>query len=344
MKAAIYHGIEKVTVEERPIPTPGPKDVVVRNIRAGICGTDVGAYYYGGEPVGILPENEFGHEMSSLVYAVGSEVRDIKEGMRVFIDPCLSKPPGSAPPVEIADMCGAFSEYVLIEEAAIDYNIYPLPDNVSFDEACLIEPFSVGTRGANIGRAKRGERAVVYGAGTIGLAAFAALKCKGLEEVVVVDVVPWRLEIAKKMGAIPFNAKTDGSLGEFLIKKFGGNLTNMLGQPAADVDLYLDAAGTANIIPEFLNICKWNARLVILAVYKISVEIAPFFILAAESEILGSCGYKTRDIKEAIEYLAGKNTGMENLITHHFRLDEINEAFKTANKLDQALKVVIDYE
>lgn len=92
MKGAIYHGIENVSVEEIEMPECGDYDVILKNVKGSICGTDVGAYYHGGDDAGIYPENQFGHEMSSIVYQVGSKVDPhIKKGMRVFPNPCLSK-------------------------------------------------------------------------------------------------------------------------------------------------------------------------------------------------------------------------------------------------------------
>ncbi len=205
MKGAVYYGIEDVKIEERPKPTPGPKDVIVKNVCAGICGTDISAYYHGGEPYGIKPNHIFGHEMAGYVVEVGSEVNDISVGMRCFVNPVTIKVPGSAPAIEIADMAGAFGEYVLVEEAKIDYNIFPLPENVTFEEAAIIEPFNVGNRAVNNGHAKPGEKCVVYGAGPIGLCAVASLKGKGIKDIVVIDLNNRRLTVAKKMGCYTFN-------------------------------------------------------------------------------------------------------------------------------------------
>lgn len=82
MKAAIYHGIENVTVEEVAMPECGDYDVIIKNVKSGIYGTDIGAYYNGGEAAGIFPEHQFGHKMASVVYKVGAKVDpEIKEGM-----------------------------------------------------------------------------------------------------------------------------------------------------------------------------------------------------------------------------------------------------------------------
>lgn len=82
MKVGVYHGKNDVRVEERPIPKIGPKDVLIRNLRGGICGTDINIVKSGTE-MGIRYGKEFGHELFGEVVEVGSEVKDIQIGMRV---------------------------------------------------------------------------------------------------------------------------------------------------------------------------------------------------------------------------------------------------------------------
>lgn len=345
MKGAIYHGIKNVTVEELPMPELGDYDVILKNVRGSICGTDVGAYYHGGDDAGIYPENQFGHEMSSIIYQVGPKADPkLKVGMRVFPNPCLSKRPDCGlSALSICDECGAFSEYIQIQDAKYGYNIFELPENVSYDEAALIEPFSVGMHGVNVGRAKAGERVVIYGAGMIGLCTLSACISKGIKDIVVVDVNEWRLEKAKEMGAIPFNAK-DGNILEFLQKQFGAGLTNFGGAPAADIDLYIDTSGAKTIIPEVVSMAKMNARLVIIALYHHEVTINPLDLVYSEMEIMGSIAYNNEDIKECIAALNAKSTPVEKIITHHYPLENINDAFIQAQKAEETLKIIIDHK
>lgn len=345
MKAAIYHGIENVTIEEISMPECGAKDIILKTVKAGICGTDIGAYYHGGEAAGIFPENQFGHEMASIVYKVGSEVpSDIKEGMRVFLNPCTSKRPDCGLSLfEIADECGAFSQYVQVQDAEIGYNIFPLPENVSFDVGALVEPFAVAMHGVNMGYGKPKDKVVIFGAGMIGLSAYCACKGKGIEDIVVVDVNDWRLKRAEEMGAIPFNS-AKGDLLQFLQKLYGGDLINMANAPVANIDLYIDTAGVKGIIPSTLAMAKQGARLVIVALYHNNIEINPYEIVASEMNVIGSFAYQTEDIKEVISCLEAESTPIEKIVTHHFPLDKINEAFDVAKNAPDALKVIIDHE
>ena len=144
MKALIYKGIKDVVVEERPEPVCGDNDVIVQNIRSGICGSDVGAYLYGTLASGIFPDKEFGHEMAGLIHKTGNNVLGIKTGQRVWVNPSTS-----VIDTWDSDMAGAFSQYALVHNAKLNYNVYPLPEDLSFDDAVLIEPFAVGTHGKN---------------------------------------------------------------------------------------------------------------------------------------------------------------------------------------------------
>lgn len=348
MKAAIYHGIENVTVEELPMPECGDRDVIIKNVRGSICGTDIGAYYHGGDDAGIFPEHTFGHEMSAVVYKVGKNADPaIKVGMRVFPNPTLSKRPDSGlSMLEICDECGAFSEYVQIQDAKLDYNLFELPENVSFDEGAIIEPFSVAMHGINQVNVKSTDRVLIFGAGMIGLCALSACLSKGVKEIIVTDINEWRLSVAEKMGAIPFNSAKgwkDGNVKEFLLDHFGSKEKTLSGEQAVDVDVFIDTSGASMIIPSVLEMAKTHARLSIVALYHRSIAINPYLISCAEIEIKGSFAYSNDDIREVIQALKEKSTPVSGIITHHYTLDQINEAFAMTKNQSESLKILIDH-
>ncbi|MBR3689837.1 MAG: alcohol dehydrogenase catalytic domain-containing protein, partial [Eggerthellaceae bacterium] len=172
-----------MTIVERPDPVAGPDQVVVKVERAGICGSDVTAWIHDGTIVGVFPDMEWGHEFAGVVEQVGSEVEGISVGDRVWVNPLLAKELG----LMMADMCGAFSEKVLVEKAKLNYNLYLLPDSIPMEHAALIEPFCVGTHGKNRAKCKPGDHVVIYGAGPIGLCALSGLVGQGVENVVVLE-------------------------------------------------------------------------------------------------------------------------------------------------------------
>lgn len=336
MKAAVYYGPRDIRIEELPIPEAGPRDVVVKVVSSGICGSDIHAYVEDGPSYGVMPGREFGHEFSAVVCQVGKEVEGIHEGMRVAINPLCVHPDG----ILVSAMAGGFSEYVRIHNAKIGHNLYNLPEAVSFDEGAIVEPLSVGMHSVNSGQAKPDDRVVIYGAGPIGLSALAGLKALGVKDVIVSDIVDFRLDKAKEMGASQvFNPQKDGNLAEFLKNYHGEVRTDMFACPGTD--LYIDAAAVGQILIDTMNfIAKPMSRICIVAIYRIPVTIDPLIIMAKELLIRGSCAYDN-EYDQVIGFMKDDKANPKTIITHIFPLSEISEAFETATRADEAIKVLV---
>lgn len=166
-----------------------------------------------------------GHEFVSEVVEVGAEVDDptIVPGLRVFVNPTTSLPLGDGVSLlEISGSAGGLSQYATVHNAAIGYNLHPLPDNVSYDQA------------------------LVFGAGAVGLGVLTNLKAKGVEEVIVSDIVPNKLEVVKKLGGIPINGQEVDPI-DSAAEKFG-TVENFSGEDRADIDIYVDTSGAPNSV------------------------------------------------------------------------------------------------
>ncbi len=337
MKAAIYYGPKDIRIEERPYPAAGEDDVVVKVVKAGICGSDITAYLHSGMYVGISENSEFGHEMVGIIDTVGANVKDAAVGDRVFVNPATCKKEG----VVKTPVAGAFSQYVRVENAKYGYNIYKIPDDVTFDEVVISEPLGVGTRGKNIVNAKAGENIVVLGAGTIGLCCLASLVAKGCVPVVV-DINEERLSLVKEIGGTAFN-NANGGLNEYLMEHFGTAYSS-IGQPVGNVDAYIDCAGATKLVNDIVGAMKPGARLSIVAMHKQPLEINSGALVGGEIMIKGSCCYQSDDIDEVLDNVFNKKTKIAKIITHHFSYDHLIEAFETASDPKTgAIKVVIDY-
>lgn len=144
MKAAIYNGKRNILLGELETPKAGEHDIVVKNLYASICGTDVAVYSHGpGTGHRITLGGEFGHEVVSEVVEVGAAVKDIQVGDRIYPYPRLAKGDPKR-----AGTLGGFSEYMLLPDPKWNEQIYRVSDKISDREACLIEPFTVGCRAA----------------------------------------------------------------------------------------------------------------------------------------------------------------------------------------------------
>lgn len=365
MKCGIYHGIGDVRIEERPIPKIGPKDVLIKVLRAGICGSDTGAYLHGGLPYGIFEGFQFGHEMVGRVVERGDEVpEDIRLGDIVFVDPQCAKRAG----LLMADMCGGFSEYVNIEEAERNRNVYVLDPDIDLDAAALIEPVSVGTRGATAMGVDVDDNVVILGAGTIGLGAACGLVARGVKNVIVVDRNDWKLEIAAAIGAKTVNSNTedvtaklvelcgaaphanmdlsvvDPEILKTLAKMAEQGMTNV-GQELPDVDLFVDAAGAPALLERSFGLCRQGTKYSVVSVYGQNIELPGGLFVNNEPVVAGSRGYTSDTILEVIDNITNNKTPVKKIITAKFKPSELPEAmYAAATKSCKNIKVVIDYE
>ncbi|SHN58557.1 zinc-dependent alcohol dehydrogenase [Desulfitobacterium chlororespirans] len=329
MRAGIYKGKLQAEVVDMPKPGVGPKDVLVRTVRSSICGSDVSG-------VGVEAGVQFGHETAGYVAGLGKEVKGLKEGDRVWINPM------NAMPKYQTCMLGGFSEYILVPDAKLNHNLFLLPGAISWDEASLIEPFGVGTRGKNRPGAKPGDHVVVYGAGSIGLFCISGLIAQGIIPVVIdIALSDYKRALLEKMGAVicPLN----GDKFKFLKEHFGELPQRQSGR-AIDVDIVVDCAGAPNIIDDFFKLCKPNSRLSIVGVNARPQEVNLARLMSTEVVMLGSSGYDLADIEEVIDNLAHKRTLVNEIITHHFPLEQLNEALNMAADREKSIKVVVDME
>nr|WP_212120066.1 alcohol dehydrogenase catalytic domain-containing protein [Niallia circulans] len=334
MRVGIYHGQNKVGVEERPIPKVGPKDVLLRTLRGGICGTDINIIKAGNE-MGIRFGSEFGHELFGEVAEIGSDVTEINVGMRVGVNPITAKRAGRRFSLE----CGAFSQYVLIEDAQLNYNLYEMADSVTPEEAVLMEPMSVGFHGAFSINPKQGEKIVVLGAGPIGLSAAAGLIGEGITDVCVVDMDDWRLGKAQELGSLTINTKKE-TLKEGLIRHFGE--VNVYGVTVPNVDGFVDAAGAPILFEQVIQLVKPQARIAIIAVYKNEVPISLAQVMSKEVQVIGASGYTHENIMKVIEHLNEKKTNISTMVTNIYKLDDLQEAFNKAIDAKETIKVIVD--
>ena len=337
MKAAIYYGQKDVRLEERETPVAGDNDIVVKNLYASICGTDVAVYTHGPNTGHrITVGSEFGHEMISQVVQVGKNVKDIEVGMMVYPYPRLAKGDPKR-----AGTVGGFSEYVLIPNAELDKQVYDIPARIPAREACLIEPFTVGFRAARRAEPKPGENAIVFGAGTIGIAAAIGLKYFGCKEVMICDHSDFRLEKTKALGfAVCNNSRED--LKEAAMAVFG-TAPSRFG-PTANVPIYIDAAGAESILELYQAIGKIESRMVVVAVRAGKRPVDVLEMTYSQHALIGSGGYNPEDVEDVVAVMVQRKWDIETIITDEFPQEQIAQAIERAADVDHALNVVIRYE
>ncbi|GET45578.1 NAD(P)-dependent alcohol dehydrogenase [Capnocytophaga felis] len=329
MKVAVMNGIGKMGYTEREIPTPKDNEVLVKLEYVGICGSDL--HYYETGRIGdyiVKPPFVLGHEPGGTVVEVGKDVKHLKVGDRVALEPgktcghcefcrrgeynlCPDVVFFATPPVD-----GVFLEYVAHEADLC----FKLPDNVDTMAGALIEPLAVGFHAANQGGAHAGQTALVFGSGCIGLVSMMALKAVGLSKVYVVDVMQKRLDKALELGATGvINAKEEDVLE--VVKK----LTDGHG-----MDLVIETAGLELTTRQAIYAAKKGANIVLVG-YSQSGEMTLPMSLALDKELTFKTVFRYRHIYPmAIDTVASGKVNLKGIITNVFDFDDIQNAMDSS--------------
>lgn len=341
MKTAVMLGIGKMGFEERDIPQPKDNEVLVQLEYVGICGSDL--HYYETGAIGdyvVKPPFVLGHEPGGTVVEVGKNVKHLKAGDRVALEPgrtcghcefckegkynlCPDVVFFATPPVD-----GVFQEYVAHKADLC----FKLPDNVSTMEGALIEPLAVGFHAAIQGDAHLGQKAVVMGAGCIGLVSMMALKARGVSEVYVVDIMEKRLEKALELGA----AGVINGAKEDVVQKVN-EITNGRG-----MDLVIETAGTEITTRQAIQIARKGSNIVLVGYSKTGEMTLPMS-LVLDKELTFKTVFRYRHIYPmAIEAVAAGKVDLKGIVTDIFTLDEAQKAmdYSVNNKAD-IVKAVI---
>ncbi|MEV1025293.1 zinc-binding dehydrogenase [Streptomyces sp. NPDC050264] len=335
VRAAVYNGPRDISLVEMKTPACGDDDVLLRNLYASVCGSDISAYFHGPRAHRITPGSEFGHEMVSEVAVKGKNVTGLEVGDRVYPYPALAAGDSSR-----AGTLGGFSEYILVPNCEVGRQVYPVSTKVSSRTAALIEPFTVATHAARRSNPKAGETAVVFGAGTIGMGVAIALRYFGCSTVMVVDISDFRLRKAADLGFATCNsAKQD--LGAKAREVFG--TARSLSGHTADVDIFVEATGVNAPIDTYQVMGKLFSRLVVVGVHHTPYPVDFASLAYAQHSIIGSGGYLPEDVDTVMDIMESGDFDIESIITHEFPQHEIVRAIETASATDGALNVVIKY-
>lgn len=325
MKTAVMTKVKYCEIQERPIPQPKDDEVLVKIENVGVCGSDL-HYYESGRIGNFIVEPPFvlGHEAGGTVVEVGRDVTHLKVGDRVALEPgktcgkcefCKSGRYNLCPDViffATPPVDGVFQEYVA-HEADLCFKI---PDNMSTEEAALIEPLAVGMHAAAQGDAHLGQVAVVTGSGCIGLMSLLSLKARSVSTVIVVDVMDKRLEQAKKLGAdYVINGMKEDTVAR-IMEITGGK----------GFDLGIETAGSQITASQQIHAAKKGATIVLVG-YSASGEMTLPIGEALDKELTFKTVFRYRNIYPmAIEAVASGKIDVSGVVTDRFSLDNIQEA------------------
>lgn len=288
MKALVLEAYNKLVYKEVEKPTPEAGEVLVEIKAVGICGSDV--HGMEGSTGRRIPPIIMGHEASGVIVETGKEITGWKIGDRVTFDSTIYRLDDwytrnghynlSDNRMVLGVSCsdfkrdGAFAQYVTIP----GHILYRIPDNVSFEQAAMVEPVAVALHSINLSRAKINDSAVVFGSGMIGLFIIQLLRQAGCR-VIAVDVLTEKLEMAKQAGAdYVFNSAKDNVAAE---------IRNLTGNRGAD--LAFEAVGITPTIQTAVESLRKGGTLVLVGNLSPVIELPLQKVVTKEMTVKGSC-------------------------------------------------------
>jgi threonine dehydrogenase-like Zn-dependent dehydrogenase len=307
MRAAVYKGDRRVDVEERPTPELGPNDVLLEVSHCGVCGSDIHHVLEGWGATNTIG----GHEFSGRVVAVGESVRSWRVGDEVIGGPsvrcgecefCLAGRPSlcarRGPAGEGDGFQGAFADYVKVGEG----ELLRVPDALSLRHAALTEPLAVALHGITRSGVQPGERALVTGAGPIGSLTVAALRAKGVADVVVSEPSPVRRALCERLGARTV-------LPDELVPPASPNY--LVDEP---FDVALECSGNARAMETALSQLKRTGTLVLVGAGIKPPRFDPNRILLNELVVTGAFCYDGDGFEAALAMLASPGFPRDELV------------------------------
>jgi L-iditol 2-dehydrogenase len=333
MKVARWYNNRDIRLEEVPTPIPGPREMLVKVISCGICGSDIVEWYR-------LPRAPLvqGHEIGAQVVAVGDSVNRYKPGDWVFIAPkvpclkCYYCQNGHYPQCsEIKErLPGGFAEYILVPEILVEKGTYLLPDSITHDQSTFIEPLACVVRAHRLAEVREGASVLVIGCGMSGLLHVKLAKARGCK-VIAADINKTKLEFAARIGAdVTIDAAND--IAERLVAENG--------KKAAAVIL---CASADSAIEQAWKCVDKGGVIVLFAVpapdKKVTVPVNDFWMKEITVRTSYYCG--PPDITEAMKLIESGGIVVDDLITHRLPLTEIARGFQLVLDGRESIKVII---
>jgi len=324
MKAAIFHGPDRgLTIDEVPDPTPGPGEVLVRVRACGVCHTDL-HYLDHGTPTFKPPPMILGHEISGTVEALGEGVKHLQVGDPVLVaavvscGECRACRNGRENICERGIMLGNHADGGYAElTVASARDVFPLPPEVPLTEGCIIADALTTPYHAVVNRAKveAAERVVVIGCGGVGLNVIQMALTRGAR-VVAVDVAKDKLEWASRLGAAATVDPNDVERVDKVVRE----LTD------GGADVVFEVVGKASTQELALSCLRSGGRLVMVGYSPERMTLNSGRVMFRELTILGSLGCPPVDYPRVIELVRQGRVLVKEMVTHRFRLDEIDQA------------------
>ena len=337
MLAAVYYNNHDVRVEEMPMPKISEDEVLLKVMASGICGSDVIEWYRIPKAPRVL-----GHEATGIIENVGSKVKNIKVGDRVFVShhvPCFNcrycqrENHTACHTLHTTNYYpGGFSQYIKVPKINVQYGIYQLPNDMTFEEGTFIEPLACVSRGQRLTNLQKTDTLLIIGSGISGILHTQLANIRGLKKIVVADINQYRIQLAKKFGAThTIDAKNN--LPQQLRETNDGYLA----------DQVIVCTGATQAALSAMDCVENGGTILFFAVpdptVKLPVPITTFW--RNEITMRTSYGAAPNDIETSLQLLATKKLNITEMITHKLPLQQAQEGFRLMAEAGQSLKVIL---
>jgi L-iditol 2-dehydrogenase len=347
MRAAVLFGPRDLRVVDRPVPRPGPDEVLVRVAMCGTCGTDL--KIFDGHFPQTPPFGRFtpGHEWTGTVAALGERVDEFAVGDRVCIeahsgcgrcDNCLvgrytaclnygNRAKGHRASGMTAD--GGFAEYAVHHVSAL----YDLPAQLSFEDGVLLTTAGTGLYGLDVaGGYIAGQDVVVFGPGPVGLTTVQVCRALGARQVILVGTRWGRLKLGQRLGADHVVNVREVDPVRAVLDLTGG----------AGTDVSIECSGALDAPQYCADVTKRGGRIVVVAFYPDRVTFDLSAVVRKDISIYTSRGEGGNNVKRAVALAVRGGLRGAELVTHRFPLADIVEAFRVVRERDgDPVKVVV---
>lgn len=344
MLAAVYRGIDDVRLESVPVPEIARGEMLIRVHSCGVCGTDLKKISTGSHPAPRI----FGHETSGVVAAVGEGVRDYRLGDRVVVFhhiPCREcfycrnktfaqcatyKKVGCTAGFEPSG--GGFAEYVRVMDWIVEHGTVRIPDGVSFEQACFVEPVNTCMKGIEALRLKAGETVLTIGQGPIGILLSVLAQRAGVS-LITSDLHAERLRIGSSFG---LTLTIDASRAN--VVEYVRELTEGRG-----ADAVILAVGGNSLIRTAMDAARPGGRVLLFAQTQHGEAVVdPAAICVDEKTLVGSYSASVDLQEQSVRFVMDREMDLERLISHRFPLAESTEALRlAANPQPSSMKIMI---
>ena len=344
MKAIAMTGVRKMGLVDIPKPSiEKDNDVLLKLAKVGICGSDM-HYYEMGKIGSRVVEFPFivGHECSATVVETGPEVRNVKPGDQVAVDPtiachncdqCRASRENTCRNLKFlgspSQLQGCLCEYIVMPAECL----YPVNDKLTLSQAVLSEPLSIAVYAVQNAAISKDAGVAILGAGPIGLSILAAAKAANVEKIFVTEKISDRIDAAKKAGAVWVGNPDDQDIVQAILQ-----------QAPDGADVVFECAGQQETIDQAVELLKPGGRLMLIGIPRQEQIMFRIERIRRKEITIINVRRQNRCLQAAIDLIASGRVDMDYMVTHRFKPEQAQEAFDmVADYRDGVIKAFIEF-